>query len=357
MSAIFISYRREDSEGHAGRLFEDLVEHFGHDSVFMDVAGIEPGRDFRKVIDAKVAGCGLLLAVIGTRWLEARDDSGKRRIDDPSDFVRLETVSALRRDIPVVPVLVHGAQMPRADQLPADLADLAYRNAVELTHARWESDVKVLVDSLAQLLRPAPATSSAAGAPSAAPPAAPSAAPPSPASPALPGKPATRRKALIGVAAVAVLGLAAVLVWLPQDEAITGETADAAAPPPAPVAGDADTDDERIALLLSAMNDPDMATRKSATARLLREYADSRGAVTLAVELLSEANFQRLQREGRVNLLTYLVGTQPAAWPEAERQVARSAIERIRARVASGTATTGPQVTDLLQKLDDKLSG
>lgn len=148
MRGIFISYRREDSEGHAGRLYEDLAEHFGKDSVFMDVVAIEPGRDFRRVIDQQVASCGVLLTLIGKSWIEARDESGRRRLDDPGDFVRLETGSALKRDIPVIPVLVHGAAMPRADQLPQDLAELAYRNAVELTHARWESDVQVLIKAL-----------------------------------------------------------------------------------------------------------------------------------------------------------------------------------------------------------------
>ena len=137
MRAIFISYRREDAEGQAGRLFDDLVRHFGEDSVFMDVAGIEPGRDFRRVIDEHVASCGMLLAMIGKTWIDATDESGRRRLEDPMDFVRLETASALKRDIPVVPVLVHGARMPRAEQLPKDLAELAFRNGVELTHARW----------------------------------------------------------------------------------------------------------------------------------------------------------------------------------------------------------------------------
>ena len=148
MRAVFISYRREDAEGQAGRLFDDLVMHFGEDSVFMDVAGIEPGRDFRRAIDEQVASCGVLLAVIGKGWLDAKDESGRRRLDDPTDFVRLETASALKRDIPVIPVLVRGASMPRAEQLPPDLAELAYRNAVELTHARWDSDVQVLIKAL-----------------------------------------------------------------------------------------------------------------------------------------------------------------------------------------------------------------
>ena len=148
MRAIFISYRREDAEGQAGRLFNDLAEHFGEHSVFMDVAGIEPGRDFRKAIDEQVASCGVLLALIGKNWLDAKDASGRRRLDDPLDFVRLETASAMKREIPVIPVLVQGSSMPRAEQLPPDLAELAYRNGVELTHARWDSDVQVLIKAL-----------------------------------------------------------------------------------------------------------------------------------------------------------------------------------------------------------------
>jgi hypothetical protein len=114
----------------------------------MDVAAIEPGRDFRKAIDQSVASCSVLLAIIGQEWLASRDAAGHRRLDDLQDFVRLELASALRRDIPVVPVLVRGAKMPTAEQLPEDLKDLAFRNAVELTHARWKSDVQVLVQAL-----------------------------------------------------------------------------------------------------------------------------------------------------------------------------------------------------------------
>ena len=157
MRAIFISYRRQDAEGQAGRLFDDLKTQFGEDAVFMDVAGIEAGRDFRRAIDEHVASCGVLLAVIGKGWLDARDEEDRRRLDDPMDFVRLETASALQRDIPVIPVLVQGARMPRAEQLPQDLADFAYRNAVELTHARWDSDVEVLVKALRPHVKPSPA--------------------------------------------------------------------------------------------------------------------------------------------------------------------------------------------------------
>jgi hypothetical protein len=146
--SIFINYRRNDSEGEAGRLFDELTLQFSGNQVFMDVAAIEPGRDFRKAIDQSISSCSVLLAVIGPEWLESRDADGRRRLDDPNDFVRIELASALHRDIPVIPVLVRSAKMPHADQLPDDLRDLAFRNAVELTHARWKSDVQVLVQAL-----------------------------------------------------------------------------------------------------------------------------------------------------------------------------------------------------------------
>jgi hypothetical protein len=155
LQAIFISYRRDDSEGEAGRLSDDLAQTFQEESVFMDVNAIQPGRDFRKAIDECIHKFSVLLAVLGRDWLESRDASGQRRLDDETDFVRLEIASALQRDIPVVPVLVRGARMPRAEQLPADLRELAYRNAVELTHARWKSDVSVLIQALRPYLEAA----------------------------------------------------------------------------------------------------------------------------------------------------------------------------------------------------------
>src|SRR5581483_8036677 len=95
--SVFISYRRKDSEGESGRLFDDLSSHFGSESVFMDVSAIEPGRDFRKAIDQSVTTCSVLLAIIGQEWLELKDAAGRRRLEDPNDFVRLELASALRR--------------------------------------------------------------------------------------------------------------------------------------------------------------------------------------------------------------------------------------------------------------------
>jgi TonB family protein len=152
LGGIFVSYRRSDSQGEAGRLFDDLVKHFGEDKVFMDVAAIEAGRDFRKAIEEGVTKCGVLLVVIGVEWLDAKDERGARRLSDPSDFVRIETASALKRDIPVIPVLVRGAKMPTAEQLPEELKELAFRNCIELTHARWKSDIHLLIEALRRQL-------------------------------------------------------------------------------------------------------------------------------------------------------------------------------------------------------------
>jgi len=148
LRCIFVNYRRNDTEGEAGRLFDYLTTRFSPEAVFMDVAAIEPGRDFRKAIDQSVSTCSVLLAVIGTEWLGLKDTEGRRRLDDVNDFVRIELASALRRDIPVIPVLVRGAKMPRPEQLPDDLKELAYRNAVELTHSRWKTDLQVLTLAL-----------------------------------------------------------------------------------------------------------------------------------------------------------------------------------------------------------------
>jgi hypothetical protein len=159
--AIFISYRRDDTEGEAGRLFDDLVRSFGEDSVFMDVAGINPGMDFRKAIDDNVANCGVLLAMIGPAWSSIKNADGARRLDDPNDFVRLEIASALARDVAVIPVLVHDAKMPRQTDLPENLKNLAFRNSVEITHARWNSDVQLLTAALGRYVAPTAAADTA----------------------------------------------------------------------------------------------------------------------------------------------------------------------------------------------------
>lgn len=145
---IFISYRRADSAGWAGRLHGDLRERFGADRVFRDVA-IAPGVDFREHIEGVMDGCEVLLAVIGPRWATVTGPDGRPRLDAPDDLVRLEIERALgRSDVHVIPVLVEGAAIPAADDLPEGLRPLGRRNAVEITDLRWEYDVDRLCDCL-----------------------------------------------------------------------------------------------------------------------------------------------------------------------------------------------------------------
>jgi formylglycine-generating enzyme required for sulfatase activity len=134
MAKIFLSYRRQDSAAMAGRIYDRLRAHFGSDAVFMDVDNIPFGVNFRKHIDAAVSQCGVVLAVIGTKWTGETD--AHRRLDDPRDFVRIELESALNREIPVIPVMIDHARMPGEADLPQSLALLADYNAIEVDLGR-----------------------------------------------------------------------------------------------------------------------------------------------------------------------------------------------------------------------------
>src|SRR5437660_12337965 len=107
MSSVFISYRRADSEGYAGRIFDRLHQEFG-EQVFRDVDTIDGGTRFADEIDKQLGMCKVALVVIGPNWLDARDESGKRRLDDPQDWVRIEVATALSHNICVIPVTVGG---------------------------------------------------------------------------------------------------------------------------------------------------------------------------------------------------------------------------------------------------------
>ena len=151
---IFVSYRREDTAYPAAWLYNRLAERFGRGQVFKDVDSIDPGADFVEVITTAVGSCDVLLALIGDRWLTTTDAAGRRRIDDTDDFVRLEIEAALARNIRVVPILVGGARMPRADNLPTSLAKLARRQALELSPNRFDSDLSRLFKVLEQQDKP-----------------------------------------------------------------------------------------------------------------------------------------------------------------------------------------------------------
>lgn len=154
MTKIFISYRREDSADVAGRIFDHLERRFGRDRLFLDVDAIPYGDDFRRRIDEALNHTGVLLAIIGDRWLGPADQAGaSRRLDDPDDYVSIEISSALKRGIPVVPVLVGEAQMPGVAELPARLAELPYRNAAEVRSGRdFFFQINRLIDAIADSL-------------------------------------------------------------------------------------------------------------------------------------------------------------------------------------------------------------
>lgn len=137
-AGIFISYRRTDASWPARWLADRLVGQFGDDAVFQDVESIRPGDDFAAEIEAGIRSCSVLLAVIGPRWLAEESDAGQR-LDDPQDWVRLEIESALRQGIRIVPVLVDGARMPSASELPPSLQSLARRQAVTLSPASLDT--------------------------------------------------------------------------------------------------------------------------------------------------------------------------------------------------------------------------
>jgi hypothetical protein len=147
---IFISYRRKDAGHAAGRLSDRLIEHFGRAQIFQDIDSIEPGADFAEEIADAVASCQVLLALIGDGWLKVKDKQGRRRLDDPEDFVRLEIEAALSRNIRVIPILIDGAKMPRAGQLPSSLAGFARCQALELSpdRDRFDFDVGRLMKAL-----------------------------------------------------------------------------------------------------------------------------------------------------------------------------------------------------------------
>lgn len=143
---IFISYRRIDSAGYAGRIYDRFVAYFGEDAIFMDVDTIEGGTDFIKTLEEAVQCCDVLIALIGRQWLNIRDKGGERRLDNPEDFVRIEIATALKRNIRVIPVLVDGIDMPQPTDLPENLKALARRNALQVNHQSFNPDVYRLIE-------------------------------------------------------------------------------------------------------------------------------------------------------------------------------------------------------------------
>jgi hypothetical protein len=153
---IFLCYRREDSGDATGRLSDWLNWRLGNTNIFMDVHGIPLGTNFVEHLRAEVQSCDALLAVIGPNWLDARDEESNRRLDDPNDFVRIEIGRALQRDIPVIPILLNGTKIPRADQLPPELQELTLRSALDVRHGSFQADIDRLIGELKKLPRSTP---------------------------------------------------------------------------------------------------------------------------------------------------------------------------------------------------------
>lgn len=143
----FISYRRGDTDGQAHAVRDRLVKRFQARNVFMDVDSIVPGTDFVQRIEAALDSSGAMIVLIGRDWL--REQGGKRRLDDPDDFVRLEVGAALQRKIPTIPVLINNTQLPASDELPEPLRALARMQAVTLGSASWDYDISRVTDAVA----------------------------------------------------------------------------------------------------------------------------------------------------------------------------------------------------------------
>ena len=145
---IFISYRREDSAGQSGRIFDRLVQQFGKSHVYRDIDTITAGEDFVEAVREKINQSDILLALIGPKWLTAADEEGRWRLADENDLVRIEIATALERNMRVIPVLLQGAAIPKVKDLPGELARLAQRNAVEIRDTNFDLDTEQLIAKL-----------------------------------------------------------------------------------------------------------------------------------------------------------------------------------------------------------------
>ena len=153
MSLIFISYRRGESAGYAGRLHESLERRFGEGTVFRDVDRLQPGQDFVSAISTSLRDCSACLVLVGRQWLDVSDATGVRRLTLPDDYVRLEIEAALARpDLLVVPILVEGATMPQTKDLPPSIRPLTRRHALSLRDESWDADVDRLCSALAKAI-------------------------------------------------------------------------------------------------------------------------------------------------------------------------------------------------------------
>jgi TIR domain len=149
---LFVCYRRDDTQDAADRLHERLVQTYGAERVFMDADNVPLGVNFVRYISEQLRQCGVVLVMIGRNWSKVTDEAGHRRLDDPADHVRVEIKTALGLGVPVIPLLVQDASMPRANELPEDIRDLAFQNGMPLPRAFWGQSVDKLLRALDRLI-------------------------------------------------------------------------------------------------------------------------------------------------------------------------------------------------------------
>jgi hypothetical protein len=154
MSSIMISYRRDDSRDVTGRIYDRLVRSFGRKAVFKDVDSIQIGFDFRRKLNEILTQCDVFLAVIGQDWLKKRGSKGTSRLENPEDYVRIEIEAALKREIPVIPVLVSGVVIPSANKLPSSIKDLVFRHGVTVRpDPDFHGDMNRLIKNLKRQIK------------------------------------------------------------------------------------------------------------------------------------------------------------------------------------------------------------
>jgi hypothetical protein len=152
--SVFLNYRRDDSDAYAGRLHETLVRELGTpEEVFMDQFSVKPGEPFPWAIQQAVAHCDVMVALIGPKWLSVADRNGRRRLDDPRDYVRREITAGLDRGISLIPVILPGGSIPDASALPEEMQGLEQLQMLDLSARHWQADVGLLIGTIREELR------------------------------------------------------------------------------------------------------------------------------------------------------------------------------------------------------------
>ena len=149
---IFLCYRRKDTQGFARGIYDRLAGKYGHEQVYRDIDSTPAGVRFSTWIESRVGQCNVMLVLIGDAWFSVQDRTGQRSLDSPKDWVRQEIETALKRDVPIIPVRVQGAPMPSEDELPPSIADLTGFQSAEITDSRWDFDIGLLIQAIDRLI-------------------------------------------------------------------------------------------------------------------------------------------------------------------------------------------------------------